>query len=134
MTTRALLIVPFTLLAAPLIVAQSATPPPPTPPPVARALPLPQETAPAPAQQRLYSAGAETLIAPDAAQNVVGKFRTAYAAASAPRVRGSAAPSQPSFEAAIEFAEVWPIGVTRVCPIARNASRVPCGKPCSIRT
>jgi hypothetical protein len=86
MTTRAFLIAPFTLLAAPLIVAQTATQPAPTPPPVARALPLPQETAPAPAPQRLYSAGAETLIAPEAAQNVVGKFRTAYAAAAAPRV------------------------------------------------
>ena len=55
-------------------------------------------------------------------------------AASAPRVRGSGAPSNPFAVTAIEFAEVCPIGSITRWPLARSAASVSSAKPRSIRT
>src|SRR3954447_1878633 len=55
-------------------------------------------------------------------------------AASAPRVRGSAAPNTPFGVTAIVLAEVWPSGTTITWPIAFSAASVSSAKPRSTRT
>lgn len=57
------------------------------PPPVVQALPLPATGAAArPENQRLYGPTSDTLIAHDAANDIVEKFRRVYASANAPRL------------------------------------------------
>jgi len=54
--------------------------------------------------------------------------------ASAPRVRGSGAPSNQPGVTAIELAEVCPIGSITRSPLARSSASAASSKPRSIRT
>lgn len=88
MHSRVLLLVPLTLLAAPLLDAQNnATPEPPVP--VTQAPPAPDRTLLTPnagENQRLYGPTRGTLIAPDAAKDLIARFHAAYAKDAAPRI------------------------------------------------
>lgn len=78
MISRALLIAPFTLLIAPVLVGQAGNEPPPIPPPVTQVLPGPAQPPLLPGEQRLYGATADTLIARSAADTIIENFRKAY--------------------------------------------------------
>jgi hypothetical protein len=87
-----LLLAPFSLLVAPLLLAQSNSTPA-APPPVAQALPraaaVPQLVQPGPLtqpQQRVYGPSADTLIARQTADGILEGFRKAYKTDGAPRV------------------------------------------------
>lgn len=89
MNSRALFIAPFLFTAAPLLLAQSEPAPQP-PVPVAQAQPdttrLTLLTPPAGENQRVYGPAQSSLITPEAAQALVGKFQAAYGQANSPRI------------------------------------------------
>ena len=78
MIARTLLIAPFSLLIAPVLIGQASNPPPPTPPPVVQSLPGAPQPALLPGQQRLYGPAGDTLIARATAETVMENFRKAY--------------------------------------------------------
>jgi len=85
MNSRSLLLAP--LFFAPLIlIAQSSDQPPPPPPPIAQALPSAMPGVRPSNEQRAYGPSAGTLIAPQATQTILEKFRTAYKSDHAPRI------------------------------------------------
>lgn len=89
MNARVLFLAPLLFTAAPLLLAQSEQPPAP-PPPVVQAQPdttrLTLLTPPAGENQRLYGPAQSSLITPEAAQALIGKFHAAYGQANSPRI------------------------------------------------
>ncbi|MBL9187646.1 MAG: hypothetical protein JNK23_09225 [Opitutaceae bacterium] len=86
---RSLLLAPVTLLAAPLLFAQSPEAPPPLPPPVVQATPRPMPANPAigPSfQQQNYGVSGDTLISRQSADGILEGFKKAYVKDGAPRV------------------------------------------------
>lgn len=82
------LFLPFALVAASSLPAQSPSEPPPAPPPVAQALPRPANPGLGAAQssQRVYGPSADTLIARPTADGIIEGFRKSYKTDGAPRV------------------------------------------------
>ena len=85
--SRSLLLAPFLISLAPLLVAQTPVQPPPTPPPLVQAgprlSPVPQPNQPA---QRAYGPTNDTLIARQTADGILEGFRKAYKTDGAPRI------------------------------------------------
>jgi hypothetical protein len=88
MHSRLLLVVPLTLLAAPLLDAQNTQPEPPVP--VTQAPPAADRLLLTPAggeNQKLYGSARGALISADAAKDLIARFRAAYAKdGAAPRI------------------------------------------------
>ncbi len=80
-----LLLLPASLLLAPLLPAQSSPAPEPGVP-VAQALPRMSPTPPPPGEQRVYGPSADTLVARQTADGILEGFRKVYNADHAPRV------------------------------------------------
>jgi len=94
MKSRSLFFIPLPLFLAPLMLAQSGTSQTEPPPPVTQGAPLAQMGNSRPnqalitteADQRLYVPARTSLVAPEAAQALVEKFRATYAGPAAPRL------------------------------------------------
>jgi hypothetical protein len=87
MNLRSLLFAPFSLVVVPVILAQADNQPPPPPPPVYQALP-PASATPVPGvgPQRVYGPSGDTLIAREAANGILERFRKTSQTDGAPRI------------------------------------------------
>lgn len=85
MNYRSVLLAPWLLASAPVLLSQSGNQPPP-PPPVVQALPAAPAQVPAAADQQVYSPRHDALIEPAAANAIVEKFRQTFPADRAPRI------------------------------------------------